>query len=165
MEYLLEMEDICKEFSGVYALEGVTMAVKEGNIHAICGENGAGKSTLMNILSGVYPYGQYTGKISLEGKEIRFKNIKASEKAGIAIIHQELSLVPELSVTENIFLGNETARKGIINWTEAKKKALALMAEVGLDERPDTPIKDLGVGKQQLVEIAKALSKEDTYPR
>ncbi|MCX8069817.1 MAG: sugar ABC transporter ATP-binding protein, partial [Thermodesulfovibrionales bacterium] len=158
--FLLQMQNIQKDFSGVKALEGVTLFVQEGTIHAICGENGAGKSTLMNILSGVYPYGTYSGEILINGKVSVFKDIKASEKAGISIIHQELSLVPELSITENIFLGNEVADKGIIDWTRAKKKAKTLMTQVGLDEDPDTLIKNIGVGKQQLVEIAKALSKD-----
>ncbi|MCX8111516.1 MAG: ATP-binding cassette domain-containing protein [Syntrophorhabdaceae bacterium] len=159
MENILEMKNITKDFAGVKALDEVTLSVKEGTIHAICGENGAGKSTLMNILSGVYPHGTYKGEILIYGKLAVFKNIKASERAGITIIHQELSLIPELSITENVFLGNEVAKSGIINWTEAKKRAKKLMLQVHLEEDSDTLIKNMGVGKQQLVEIAKALSK------
>ncbi len=160
MAPLLEMRGISKEFPGGKALDGVSLTVAEGEIHALCGENGAGKSTLMNVLSGVHPHGTYTGEILLRGQPAAFKDIRASERAGIAIIHQELSLVPELSITENLFLGNETARAGVIDWTAAKARARELMARVGLREDPDTAIKNIGVGKQQLVEIAKALGKD-----
>jgi len=129
------------------------------SIHAICGENGAGKSTLMNVLSGVHPSGTYTGEIIYRGEPMHFKDIRASEAAGIVIIHQELALIPELSITENIFLGNEPGKRGVIDWVDAKKRALELLARVGLKDDPDTQIKHIGVGKQQLVEIAKALSK------
>ncbi|MBL3687840.1 sugar ABC transporter ATP-binding protein [Leucobacter zeae] len=156
---ILEMRRISKEFPGVKALSQVSLAVHEGEIHAICGENGAGKSTLMKVLSGVYPYGSYTGDIVLRGEEMRFRDIRSSEQAGIAIIHQELALIPELSVVENIFLGNEVATGGIIDWGEAKRRAMDLLERVGLDEDPDIAVKHLGVGKQQLVEIAKALNK------
>jgi len=156
---ILEMRSITKEFPGVKALENVSLTVRAGEIHAICGENGAGKSTLMKVLSGVYPFGSYTGDIYFQGSEVRFGNIRQSEAAGIVIIHQELALIPLLSITENIFLGNEP-RKGIaIDWVEAKKRATDLLARVGLDDDPDTLVKDIGVGKQQLVEIAKALNK------
>ncbi|MVQ41142.1 ATP-binding cassette domain-containing protein [Microbacterium sp. MAH-37] len=157
---ILEMRSITKEFPGVKALSDVSITVRPGEIHAICGENGAGKSTLMKVLSGVYPYGSYTGDILLYGQEQRFKDIPASEQAGIAIIHQELALIPELSVTENIFLGNEIEHGGRIDWTAQKQRAVELMARVGLDEDPDIAIKHLGVGKQQLIEIAKALNKD-----
>ncbi len=156
---ILEMRDITKEFPGVKALSDVKLTVRQGEIHAICGENGAGKSTLMNVLSGVYPYGTYTGDILYNSEVVRFANIRQSEAAGIVIIHQELALIPELSITENIFLGNEPARGGVIDWVKAQKLATELLARVGLTDDPDTKIKSLGVGKQQLVEIAKALNK------
>ncbi|GAA3026639.1 multiple monosaccharide ABC transporter ATP-binding protein [Microbacterium dextranolyticum] len=156
---ILEMRHIVKEFPGVRALDDVTMSVRRGEIHSICGENGAGKSTLMKVLSGVYPHGTYEGEILLDGQEVEFKDIKSSERAGIVIIHQELALIPELSVTENIFLGNEIVQRGIIDWSEARGRALELMARVGLEADPDTAVKNLGVGQQQLVEIARALSK------
>lgn len=157
---ILEMRSITKEFPGVKALSDVSIAVRAGEIHAICGENGAGKSTLMKVLSGVYPYGTYDGDILLHGQEQRFKDIAASEQAGIAIIHQELALIPELSITENIFLGNEISRGGVVGWRAARTRATELLARVGLAEDPDTAIKHLGVGKQQLIEIAKALNKD-----
>jgi putative multiple sugar transport system ATP-binding protein len=153
------MRSITKEFPGVKALENVTLRVKAGEIHAICGENGAGKSTLMKVLSGVYPYGSYDGDIIYQGEVVRFANIRQSENAGIVIIHQELALIPLLSITENIFLGNEPTRGPAIDWVEAKKRAIELLARVGLQDDPDTLVKDIGVGKQQLVEIAKALNK------
>jgi putative multiple sugar transport system ATP-binding protein len=159
-ETILEMRSITKEFPGVKALADVSLSVRAGEIHAICGENGAGKSTLMKVLSGVYPYGTYSGEIVYEGEEVRFSNIKQSEQAGIVIIHQELALIPELSITENLFLGNEPSRGGVINWTAAQLRAQDLLARVGLADDPDTQIKNLGVGKQQLVEIAKALHKD-----
>lgn len=156
---LLEMRSITKEFPGVKALSDVSLRVRVGEIHAICGENGAGKSTLMKVLSGVYPYGSYDGDIVYQAEVQQFKDIRASEHAGIVIIHQELALIPELSIMENIFLGNEPVRRGIIDWAEARKRSIELLARVGLREDPDTPIKEIGVGKQQLVEIAKALNK------
>ncbi|WP_121255734.1 multiple monosaccharide ABC transporter ATP-binding protein [Nocardioides ferulae] len=157
---ILEMRSITKRFPGVLALSDVNLVVERGAIHAICGENGAGKSTLMKVLSGVYPHGSYEGEIFYENAEVEFSNIRQSEAAGIAIIHQELALIPELSIAENIFLGNETVRRGVIDWNLANHRAIELMARVGLRENPLTRIKDLGVGKQQLVEIAKALSKD-----
>jgi putative multiple sugar transport system ATP-binding protein len=157
---ILEMRDITKEFPGVKALENVSLTVKAGEIHSICGENGAGKSTLMKVLSGVYPYGTYDGQIIYQGSEVRFKDIRSSEADGIVIIHQELALIPELSITENIFLGNEPRKfGGVIDWSEAHLRAVDLLARVGLRDDPNTQIKSLGVGKQQLVEIAKALNK------
>ena len=156
---ILEMNSITKEFPGVKALDNVSLSVRAGEIHAICGENGAGKSTLMKVLSGVYPYGSYSGDIVYQGKEVQFKDIRSSEAAGIVIIHQELALIPELSITENIFLGNEPGRRGVIDWSEAHLRAVDLLARVGLSDDPNTKIKSLGVGKQQLVEIAKALNK------
>ena len=156
---ILEMRSITKEFPGVKALSEVSLSVKAGEIHAICGENGAGKSTLMKVLSGVYPYGSYDGDIVYQNEVQQFRDIRASEHAGIVIIHQELALIPELSIMENIFLGNEPTKRGVINWAEARLRSLDLLARVGLRDDPDTPIKEIGVGKQQLVEIAKALNK------
>jgi putative multiple sugar transport system ATP-binding protein len=161
-DVLLEMRGITKEFPGVKALKDVSFSVKPGEIHALVGENGAGKSTLMKVVSGVYPYGAYEGEFLFNGEECRFHNIAESERKGIVIIHQELALVPHLSITENIFLGNEQASHGVIDWGYSYRKATELIRKVGLDESADTPIRRLGVGKQQLVEIAKALSKEVT---
>ncbi len=160
MSPILEMRGITKTFPGVKALDNVNLAVQPGEIHAICGENGAGKSTLMKVLSGVYPHGSYTGDIVYQGKPVQFRDIRESEHLGIIIIHQELALVPLLSIAENIFLGNETSRFGVIDWDRAFARTRELLAIVGLDENPETLITNLGVGKQQLVEIAKALSKE-----
>ena len=157
---ILEMRRITKEFPGVKALSDVSITVRTGEVHAICGENGAGKSTLMKVLSGVYPYGSYDGDILLFGQEQRFKDIAASEQAGIVIIHQELALIPELSIMENIFLGNEIRRGARIDWAAQRGRTTELLARVGLDEDPDLAIKHLGVGKQQLIEIAKALNKD-----
>ena len=157
---ILEMRSITKTFPGVKALQDVTLEVASGEIHAICGENGAGKSTLMKVLSGVYPHGSYTGEILFDGEEVRFGSINDSEDKGIVIIHQELALVPYLSIAENIFLGNERRRGGLIDWNQTNADAAELMAQVGLGELPVTPVGALGVGKQQLVEIAKALSKK-----
>jgi putative multiple sugar transport system ATP-binding protein len=157
---ILEMRGITKTFPGVKALSNVNLAVRAGEIHAVVGENGAGKSTLMKVLSGVYPCDSYTGEIHFEGELRRFKGIADSEKLGIIIIHQELALVPLLSIAENIFLGNEIARGGVIDWFAAYAKTRELLAKVGLKEPPTTLVTDLGVGKQQLVEIAKALAKE-----
>ena len=157
---ILEMRSITKEFPGVKALSDVSITVNAGEVHAICGENGAGKSTLMKVLSGVYPYGTYGGDIVFRGEVCQFRDIRASEAAGIAIIHQELALIPELSIAENIFLGNEITRGGAIDWVETRKRATELLARVGLRDDPDTKIRTIGVGKQQLVEIAKALAKD-----
>jgi len=153
------MRHITKIFPGVVALDDVSLSVHPHTIHAICGENGAGKSTLMKVLSGVYPFGSYEGDIVFEGHTRAFHSIRQSEEEGIAIIHQELALIPELSVTENIFLGNEVASRGVIDWIEARRRSLDLLARVGLEVDPDTPIKNLGVGQQQLIEIAKAIGK------
>ncbi len=159
-EPILEMHGMRKTFHGVTALSDVNLTVLPGQIHAIVGENGAGKSTLMKVLSGVYPHGDYQGEIRYEGKECRFKGIHDSEALGIIIIHQELALVPLLSITENIFLGNEQATAGVIDWNSSYVKTQALLKKVGLKESPNTLITNLGVGKQQLIEIAKALSKQ-----
>lgn len=160
MTTLLEMRDITKEFPGVKALDQVSLTVKEGEIHAICGENGAGKSTLMKVLSGVYPAGSYDGEIHYEGSLAEFKTINDSENRGIIIIHQELALIPQLSIAENIFMGNERGSRGVLNWQETFRKTEELLAKVGLREAPSTMVDSIGVGKQQLVEIAKALSKD-----
>lgn len=157
---VLEMRSITKTFPGVRALDDVRMTVHEGEIHAICGENGAGKSTLMKILSGVYPHGTYSGEIVYQGEEVRFKDIKSSERAGIVIIHQELALIPELSIAENIFLGNESTGPFGIDWDSTHERAAALLARVGLSTSPDEQVKNIGVGQQQLVEIARALAKD-----
>ena len=160
MNAILEMRGITKTFPGVKALADVNLVVKTGEIHAICGENGAGKSTLMKVLSGVYPYGSYEGDIVYEGETRRFDRIADSEHVGIIIIHQELTLVPLLSIAENIFLGNEPAKMGVIDWATAFNRTREVLKKVGLKEKPNTPVTNLGVGKQQLVEIAKALSKD-----
>ncbi len=157
---ILEFRGVGKQFGPVRALGDVTMDVHEGEIHAICGENGAGKSTLMNILSGVHPHGSYEGEIRYRGKETHFRSLRDSEAEGIVIIHQELGLSPYLSIGENIFLGNERERFGIIDWHETNARAKELLERVGLSERVETRVMDIGVGKQQLVEIAKALSKD-----
>lgn len=156
---ILEMRSITKLFPGVRALDNVSLTVERGEIHAICGENGAGKSTLMKVLSGVYAHGTYEGDIVYEGEVMSFKNLRDSEAKGIVIIHQELALSPHLSIAENIFLNNEIKRFGLIDWNKTGQEAQKLIARVGLRENPDTKIKEIGVGKQQLVEIAKALSK------
>jgi len=160
MATILEMRDIVKKFSGVTALSGVTLDVEQGEIHAICGENGAGKSTLMKVLSGVHPHGTYEGDIIYEGEECRFRSLRDSEHKGIVIIHQELALSPYLSIGENIFLGNEQATGPFIDWRQTYAQAGALLKRVGLKDSPRTRVMDIGVGKQQLVEIAKALSKD-----
>ncbi|WP_308436334.1 multiple monosaccharide ABC transporter ATP-binding protein [Lentzea cavernae] len=154
------MRGITKRFAGVTALHEVSLTVRRGEIHAICGENGAGKSTLMKVLSGVHPHGTYDGEILFEGEPCAFNGVRDSERRGIVIIHQELALCGQLSVAENLFLGNERARRGFIDWNRTNHEAQALLDRVGLRENPTTPVNDLGVGKQQLVEIAKALSKE-----
>ena len=157
--YILQMQNITKTFGPVKALSNVNLNIKRGEIHGICGENGAGKSTLMNVLSGVYPYGTYSGNIVYEGKECTFKNISDSEELGIVVIQQELALSPYLSIAENIFMGNEKQHNGIVDWMRTRSDAIKVMGRVGLMESPETKIMDIGVGKQQLVEIAKALSK------
>ncbi|MFN8412698.1 MAG: multiple monosaccharide ABC transporter ATP-binding protein [Anaerolineales bacterium] len=159
-DVILEMRNITQTFPGVKALDNVSFSVEKGEIHALVGENGAGKSTLMKVLSGVYPHGSYSGEIYFEGKECIFRDITESEDVGIVIIHQELALIPFLSIAENIFLGNERQKNGVISWFETISKTQELLKKVGLDESPNTLITNMGVGKQQLVEIAKALAKE-----
>ncbi|MFB5166309.1 xylose ABC transporter ATP-binding protein [Parageobacillus toebii] len=158
--YILEMKGITKEFPGVRALDNVTFSVRKGEIHALCGENGAGKSTLMKILSGVYPYGSYEGKIYINGNEVQFKNIKESQEAGIAIIYQELAVVEEMTVAENMFLGHELMRGKYVDWNLLYAEAQKWLQKIGLPIDPETKVGDLTVGKQQLIEIAKALTKE-----
>ncbi|GFI07562.1 MAG: sugar ABC transporter ATP-binding protein [Lachnospiraceae bacterium] len=156
---LLEMKSITKTFPGVKALDNVNLKVEEGEIHALVGENGAGKSTLMNVLSGIYPYGTYEGDIIYNGEVCKFGKIKDSEEKGIVIIHQELALIPYMTIGENMFLGNERGKKAAIDWSETYGQADKYLRQVGLKESSRTLIKDIGVGKQQLVEIAKALAK------
>jgi putative multiple sugar transport system ATP-binding protein len=157
---ILTMRGITKTFPGVKALQDVNLSVRRGEIHAICGENGAGKSTLMKVLSGVHPHGSYEGEITFEGEPCAFAGIRDSEQRGIVIIHQELALCQQLSIAENIFLGNEQATRGLIDWNRTNHEAEKLLARVGLRESPVATVLDIGVGKQQLVEIAKALSKQ-----
>ena len=156
---LLEMNSITKTFPGVKALDNVNLQVEEGEIHALVGENGAGKSTLMNVLSGIYPYGSYEGDIIYDGEVCNFHNIKDSEKKGIVIIHQELALIPYMTIGENMFLGNEQGSKWCIDWNKTYAEADKYLEMVGLTDSSKTLIKDIGTGKQQLVEIAKALAK------
>jgi putative multiple sugar transport system ATP-binding protein len=159
-EYILEIENLTKDFPGVRALDRVNLKIKKGEIHSLCGENGAGKSTLMSVISGVYPKGSYEGKVFYKGKETAYHSVKDSEKEGLAIIHQELALSPYLSIYENIFLGHMKTSFGIINWDYYVKESQKYLGRVGLKENPATIVSKLGVGKQQLVEIARALSKQ-----
>ncbi|MBN2880187.1 MAG: sugar ABC transporter ATP-binding protein [Clostridia bacterium] len=159
-QHILEMKNITKIFPGVIALDKVNLQVEEGEIHALVGENGAGKSTLMNVLSGIYPFGDYEGDILYKGEICRFKNIRESEQKGIAIIHQELALSPYMTIAENIFIGNERQKNGVIDWDETNFQAAEIMEQIGIREKPSAVIRNIGVGKQQLVEIAKALAKK-----
>jgi len=159
-EYILKIENLTKEFPGVRALENVSLNVKKGEIHAVCGENGAGKSTMMSCISGVYPKGDYEGKIYFKDRETHYRSVKDSEKEGLAIIHQELALSPYLSIYENIFLGHMETNFGVINWNKYITESKKYLNIVGLHEPPETVVSKLGVGKQQLVEIARALSKK-----
>ncbi|MDR0376776.1 MAG: sugar ABC transporter ATP-binding protein [Spirochaetaceae bacterium] len=159
-DYILEIENLTKEFPGVRALDNVRLKVKRGEIHSLCGENGAGKSTLMSVVSGVYPKGAYEGKVFYKGRETNYHSVKDSEKEGLTIIHQELALSPYLSIYENIFLGHMKTTFGVINWNYYIKESQKFMDRVGLKENPATIVSKLGVGKQQLVEIARALSKQ-----
>src|SRR5438552_629437 len=157
---LLKMKSITKTFPGVRALDGVSFDLNPGEIHALVGENGAGKSTLIKILAGVYPHSEYGGEILIDGSEKRFANVREAEKAGIAVIYQELSLVKDLSAAENIFLGREPRRFGVINWETLYSRAQKLLSDLHLEIDPRTPVINLGIGQQQLVEIAKALSQD-----
>ena len=155
-EAILRMEGITKTFPGVAALTDVNLSVRRGEIHAVCGENGAGKSTLMKVLSGVYPHGSYDGEITFEGEACAFASIRDSEQRGIVIIHQELALCAQLSIAENIFLGNERATRGLIDWNRTNHEAERLLGRVGLREKAVIPVRYIGIGKQQLVEIGRA---------
>ncbi len=157
---LLELSEIVKEFPGVRALDGVSFDLVAGEVHALCGENGAGKSTLIKVLCGYYPHGTYSGAIRLDGQPARLRDLGDGERSGIALIAQELALVPELSVAENLMLGREPVRHGLIRWDLVRAQALRALARVGLDIDPDTPVKALGIGQQQMVEIARALAKD-----
>ena len=159
-DYILEMNNITKEFPGVKALDNVNFKVKRGEIHCLVGENGAGKSTLMKVLSGLYPFGEYSGDIIIDGNIQKYNNIQESVKSGIAIIYQELALVPEMTIYENIFLGNEIKKNSIIDWNETILKSEEVLKRVKLNVNPEIKVKELGIGKQQLVEIAKAFSKD-----
>ena len=159
-DYILEINNLTKEFPGVRALENVSLKIKKGEIHSICGENGAGKSTLMSCISGVYPKGSYEGTVFFKGHESSYHSVKDSEKEGLSIIHQELALSPYLSIYENIFLGHMQTKAGIINWNKYIKESKKYLEIVGLHEPPETIVSKMGVGKQQLVEIARALSKK-----
>lgn len=160
MNPYLEMREITKTFPGVRALDGVTFDLAHGEVHALVGENGAGKSTLMKVLGGVYPYPDYGGELVIDGERVRFSGVKDAERAGIAVIFQELSLVKEMSVSENIFLGREPSSLGVVRWEELYRRSQELLSRLKLDIDPHTPIRNLGIGQQQLVEIAKALSHD-----
>ncbi|WEK55962.1 MAG: sugar ABC transporter ATP-binding protein [Candidatus Cohnella colombiensis] len=157
---ILEMDNIIKEFPGVKALSGVSFKVKKGEIHALVGENGAGKSTLMKVLSGVYPHGTYSGSIKVEGRVQSFQNTSDAEKAGISIIYQELSLASNLSIAENIFMGDEPTNHFLIDWDSMQYRANELLDRVGINIDSNVLVKHLGIGHQQMVEIAKALRTE-----
>src|SRR3712207_4417374 len=157
---LLEMRDITKSFPGVRALDGVSFDLRAGELHALVGENGAGKSTLMKVLAGVYPFGSYGGDVVIDGRVRQFASVRDSENAGVAVIFQELSPIKELTIGENIFLGREPRTFGVIRWEELYSRAQRLLDELHLPLDPRTPVGHLGIGQQQLVEIAKALSQE-----
>ena len=159
-DYILQLQNITKVFPGVKALSEVSFDVQRGHVHALVGENGAGKSTLIKVICGVYPYGTYEGSVKFEGKECRFKSIREVEKAGIACIHQEMNLIPDMSIAENIFLNNQPNKMGIINFDDMHFKCLELLKQIGLDVNPGEMVRNLGVGQQQMVEIAKALSRD-----
>lgn len=159
-EIILEVLNVTKDFPGVRALSNVNFRVKKGEIHCLCGENGAGKSTLMGVVSGVYPKGDYEGKVLMRGRETQFRSIRDSEKFGLTIMHQELALSPYLSIFENMFLGHRKQKYGIIKWNDLREESIPLLKRVGLSESPDTIVSKMGVGKQQLVELARALSRD-----
>src|SRR4029453_6037788 len=156
----LQMRDITKTFPGVRALDGVSFDLNRGEIHALVGENGAGKSTLMKILAGVYPHPEYGGEILINGKEVRFGGVREAETAGIAVIYQELSLVQDMMVAENIFLGREPRKWGVLRREEMYRRARHLLDDLHLSIEPHVHVRNLGIGQQQLVEIAKPLSHE-----
>jgi putative multiple sugar transport system ATP-binding protein len=156
---VLEAQAIAKRFGGVIALRGVSFALAAGEVHAVCGENGAGKSTLIKLLAGIHPHGSYQGRILLDGHEARFHSARDAELAGIAVIHQELALFPELSIAENLLLGNLPTRRGLVDWNETLTRARQLLAVVGLTVDPDRRVGTLGIGQQQLVEIARAMAR------
>ena len=158
-EYILEVQQVTKQFPGVRALDDVSFRIAPGEIHGICGENGAGKSTLMGVISGVHPTGSYEGTVLVRGKPAHFRSVRDSEKLGLTIMHQELALSPYLSIYENMFLGHAKTRFGIIDWDDLLVRSRPFLERVGLKDRPETIVSKLGVGKQQLVEIARALSK------
>jgi putative multiple sugar transport system ATP-binding protein len=159
-EILLEVQNVTKDFPGVRALSNVNFKVKRGEVHCLCGENGAGKSTLMGVVSGVYPKGDYEGKVLIRGEETQFRSLRDSEKVGLTIMHQELALSPYLSIYENMFLGHRQQRFGIIKWDDLRAESIPYLKRVGLNESPDTIVSKMGVGKQQLVELARALSRK-----
>ncbi|MRG87511.1 xylose ABC transporter ATP-binding protein [Salinibacillus xinjiangensis] len=159
-DYALQMKGITKEFPGVRALDNVTFSVHKGEIHALCGENGAGKSTLMKVLSGVHPYGSYTGDIYVDGKKVEFRTIKESQKVGISIIYQELALIEEMSVAENLFLSHDLMKRKVIDYNQLYAESKKWLNYIGLDIDPRTKVGKLSVGKQQLIEIAKSLTKK-----
>jgi putative multiple sugar transport system ATP-binding protein len=159
-DYILEVNNVTKDFPGVRALNDVSFKVRKGEIHCLCGENGAGKSTLMGVVSGVYPKGDYQGTVLMKGEETHYRSVRDSEREGLNIVHQELALSPYLSIYENIFLGHAKTRMGIVDWNQMLAESLPLLKRVGLSERPETIVSKMGVGKQQLVEIARALSKQ-----
>jgi len=158
-EYILEVRNVTKEFPGVKALDNVDFKVKKGEIHCLVGENGAGKSTLMGVVSGVQPKGSYEGSVIFRGKETNYKSTRDSERDGLGIIHQELTLSPFLSIYENIFLGHMKTKMGIIDWDTCLRESYPLLKRVGLQEKPETIVSRMSVGKQQLVEIARAISE------
>ncbi|MFW5684752.1 MAG: ATP-binding cassette domain-containing protein, partial [Spirochaetota bacterium] len=159
-EHILEVHHVTKDFPGVRALDDVSFQIRAGEIHGICGENGAGKSTLMGVISGVHPTGSYEGTVLIHGREVHFRSVRDSEKEGLAIMHQELALSPYLSIYENMFLGHAKTTLGIINWDDLLHQSRQYLERVGLTEPPETVVSKMGVGKQQLVEIARALSKK-----
>jgi D-xylose transport system ATP-binding protein len=160
MPYLLEMKNITKAFGAVKAVDNVSLSVNAGEVMSLCGENGSGKSTLMKVLCGIYPYGSYEGEIWFAGEKLQAGHIRDTERKGIAIIHQELALVKHLTILENIFLGAEMSRFGVLDYDSMTLRCQKLLAQVNLTLSPDTRVGELGLGQQQLVEIAKALNKQ-----
>lgn len=159
-DYILQLQKITKIFPGVKALSEVSFDVQRGHVHALVGENGAGKSTLIKVICGVYPYGTYEGTVKFDGKDCKFKTIRDVEKAGIACIHQEMNLIPDMSIAENVFINNQPNKMGIIDFDEQHERCRQLLKQVGLDVNPEEMVRNLGVGQQQMVEIAKALARD-----